>query len=122
MLLYSGLTTIERPHGAGTLVIRPHKPTHQKPLPPSTTTKIPSQSSTLTDLDTAASIAGSKLRSSLKKDISIFCIDFPLSTTILLYSYYRICTINGNEGTWQFLLHKAISLLHFIVKCKMLKI
>ncbi|CAD7093306.1 unnamed protein product [Hermetia illucens] len=56
--IISGLTTIERPHGAGTLVIRPHKPTHQKPLPPSTTTKIPSQSSTLTDLDTAASIAG----------------------------------------------------------------
>lgn len=65
----SGTTTIHRPHGGGTLVIRNRPPQHQHyihktpntPAPISTTVNLPSLSeNTVPDLDTAASYSTGK--------------------------------------------------------------
>ncbi|XP_068156608.1 serine proteinase stubble [Drosophila tropicalis] len=62
--MISGMTTIERPHGAGTLVIRPSGPHHQgtlsRPHPPPHT-----KPTSAPDLQTAASQAGSSISNSI---------------------------------------------------------
>lgn len=63
--IFSGTTTIHRPHGAGTIVVRPSGIQTQRPYTRPTATsavttvvKIPSLSdNSISDLDTAASIS-----------------------------------------------------------------
>lgn len=113
-LFVSGMTTIERPHGAGTLVIRPSGPHHQGALlkphhskPPyastafsgsttsttsTTTTDDPSLLWTsniiLGDLQSSASIA-SATTSNFKKCLNVFTLSQIIGRHVCRENLYR---------------------------------